>query len=42
MKATKKVAMAEQRKAQSLVGFIILVTLMMAPISFANACTVHA
>jgi hypothetical protein len=42
MKATKKVAMAEQRKAPSLVEFIISVTMMMAPTSFANARTVHA
>jgi hypothetical protein len=42
MKATKKVAMAEQRKAPSLVGFIIFVTMMMAPTSLANARTVHA
>jgi hypothetical protein len=43
MKATKKVAMAEQRKAPSaLVGFIIFVTMMMAPTSLANAHTVHA
>jgi hypothetical protein len=42
MKATKKVAMAEQRKAPSaLVGFIF-VTMMMAPTSLANARTVHA
>jgi hypothetical protein len=42
MKATKKVAMAEQRKAPSaLVGFIIFVT-MMAPTNLANARTVHA
>jgi hypothetical protein len=31
MKATKKVAMAEQRKAPSLIEFIIFVTMMMAP-----------
>jgi hypothetical protein len=41
MKATKKVAMAEQRKAPSaLVGFIFVT--MMAPTSLANARTVHA